>query len=790
MADVACSDGPSADTMENGGGVKATPRVPIPGCRNVMVTSALPYVNNVPHLGNIIGCVLSADAYARYCRRRGYNTIFMCGTDEYGTTTETKAVEEGVTPREICDKYYKIHAEIYEWFNISCDLFGRTSTAKQTEIAQSIFTTLLQEKRLIEDSMEQPFCVKCARFLADRFVEGTCPNCAYEDARGDQCDKCGKLLNPADLVNARCKVCGDKPEIRKTEHLFLDLPALKPQLEEYIKQTSEIGGWSSNALQITNSWIRDGLKPRCITRDLKWGIPVPLEKYKDKSPKDVELVQFMGKDNVPFHTVIFPCTLLGTAEEWTMMKTISVCEYLNYESGKFSKSRGVGIFGNDAKETGIPPEVWRYYLLANRPEVSDAVFLWSDLQAKVNNELLANLGNFVNRCLMFINKPAGQGYGGIVPQAVDPEKDELTAALCAKVSENVKKYVEAMEKVKLKAGLKLAMTISGDGNQYNQDSKFWELYKKNPERCATVIATAAGLVRLLATLMEPFMPTFSATVLGQLNLPSSSLSLTDADVAAVSKLWELIPAGHRIGKPEPIFAEMSNEEVTAFREKFAGNQAERVAADLAAASIADPAADAKPAAQSKKGKKNAKEGGSAKVPAKPAAAAAPAPLDVSRLDLRVGLIKKCWKHPDADSLYVEEIDVGEAQPRTVVSGLVKYVPLEEMQNRKVVVLCNLKPVAMRGIKSHAMVMAASNADHSKVELVTPPEGAAPGERINFPGFSGPEPEPMLNPKKKMFEAVQPDFRTTSDLIACYKDVPFTTSSGACRVASIVGGTIQ
>ncbi|CAI7870758.1 unnamed protein product, partial [Closterium sp. NIES-53] len=244
-----------------------------------------------------------------------------------------------------------------------------------------------------------PYCVVCSRFLADRFVEGTCPTpgCAYEDARGDQCDRCGKLLNAADLINPRCHMCHSRPEIRNTEHLFLDLPELKAELEAYVSDTSAAGGWSANSIQTTNAWIRDGLKPRCITRDLKWGVPVPLDKYKDKvfyvwfdapigyisitanyteqwerwwkNPQEVELVQFMGKDNVPFHTVIFPCTLLGTKEPWTLMRTISVTEYLNYEGGKFSKSRGVGVFGNDAQDTGIPVEVWRYYLLTNRPEV-------------------------------------------------------------------------------------------------------------------------------------------------------------------------------------------------------------------------------------------------------------------------------------------------------------------------------------------------------------------------------------------------------------------------------------
>jgi len=416
-----------------------TKKLPIAGRRNILITSALPYVNNVPHLGNIIGCVLSADVFARYCRIRGYNIIYICGTDEYGTATETKAMEENCSPKEICDKYHAIHRDVYKWFDISFDHFGRTSSPQQTEICQAIFNKLWENEWLSENTMQQLYCESCQKFLADRLVDGTCPTpgCNYESARGDQCEKCGKLLNPTELIDPKCKVCRNTPDIRGTNHLFLELPLLREQLEKYISEMSVARNWSQNAIQATNAWLKEGLRPRCITRDLKWGVPVPHEKYKEKvfyvwfdapigyisitacytpewekwwkNPENVELYQFMGKDNVPFHTVMFPSTLLGTGENWTLMKTISVTEYLNYENGKFSKTKGVGVFGNDAKDTKIPPEVWRYYLLTNRPEVSDTLFTWGDLQAKLNSELLSNLGNFINRVLSFISKPAGSG---------------------------------------------------------------------------------------------------------------------------------------------------------------------------------------------------------------------------------------------------------------------------------------------------------------------------------------------------------------------------------------------
>ncbi|XXG87144.1 hypothetical protein AAC387_Pa11g1905 [Persea americana] len=792
------------------------PKLPIPGKRNILITSALPYVNNVPHLGNIIGCVLSADVFARYCRLRGYNTIYICGTDEYGTATETKAMEENCTPKQICDKYHAIHKDVYKWFDISFDKFGRTSSPQQTEVCQLIFKKLLDNNWLSENTMQQLYCDTCKRFLADRLVEGTCPtkDCDYDSARGDQCEKCGKLLNPTELKDPRCKVCHTTPRIRDTDHLFLELPLLKDKLEAYINHMSVAGSWSQNAIQATNAWLKEGLKPRCITRDLKWGVPVPHEKYKDKvfyvwfdapigyisitacytpdwekwwkDPENVELYQFMGKDNVPFHTVMFPSTLLGAAENWTLMKTISVTEYLNYEAGKFSKSKGVGVFGNDARDSSIPTEVWRYYLLTNRPEVSDTLFTWADLQAKLNSELLNNLGNFINRVLSFIAKPPGSGYGSTIPDASGAESHLLTKTLTEKVGKYVEQYLEAMEKVKLKQGLKTAMSISSEGNAYLQDSQFWRLYKEDPASCSIVMKTSVGLVYLLASLLEPFMPSFSVEVLKQLNLPPETLSLCDekGDIDKARRPWDIIPSGHKIGTPQPLFKELKDETVEFYREKFAGSQADR---------IVKAEAEAQKIAEQMKKTKVSDGTGKKQRQSKPAAEDKPKATElevsVSRLDIRVGLIKKVQKHPDADSLYVEEIDVGEELPRTVVSGLVKYIPLEEMQNRKVCVLCNLKPATMRGIKSQAMVLAVSNDDHSKVELVDPPESAAVGERVMFPGYSG-EPDDVLNPKKKVWEMLQPDLHTNTQLVACYKDVPFTTTAGVCNVSSIFSGAIR
>lgn len=801
--------------MGSSGGTK----LPIPGKRNVLITSALPYVNNVPHLGNIIGCVLSADVFARYCRLRGYNAVYICGTDEYGTATETKAMEEKCTPQQICDKYHAVHKQVYDWFDISFDKFGRTSTPQQTEVCQAIFKKLYDNNWLTENTMQQLYCDNCPRFLADRLVEGVCPTpgCNYDSARGDQCEKCGKLLNPTELIDPRCKVCQTTPRIRDTNHLFLELPQLKDKLVEYINEMSEAGSWSQNAIQTTHAWLREGLKPRCITRDLKWGVPVPHERFEDKvfyvwfdapigyvsitscytpeweqwwkNPENVELFQFMGKDNVPFHTVIFPSTLLGTGEKWTLMKTISVTEYLNYEAGKFSKSKGIGVFGNDVKDTNIPVEVWRYYLLTNRPEVSDTLFTWVDLQAKLNSELLNNLGNFVNRVLSFVAKPTGLGYGSVIPDAQGADSHSLTVELAEKVGKSVEQYVEAMEKVKLKQGLKTAMSISSEGNAYLQASQFWKLYKEDQLSCSIVMKTSVGLVHLLACLLEPFMPSFSIEVFKQLNLPpETQVSLQDenGEIERAKRPWEIIPAGHKIGVPEPLFKELKDEEVEFYRTKFAGSQADRIVrAEAEAAKVAEQLRKTKVSDGSRKKSQPAKSSAGAKSKAP----AAEAEISITRLDIRVGLITKVQKHPDADSLYVEEIDVGEDQNRTVVSGLVKYIPLEEMQNRKVCVLCNLKPATMRGIKSQAMVLCASNKENTKVELIEPPESAKVGERVTFPGFEG-APDDVLNPKKKVWETLQPDLHTDSGLVAHFKNIPFTTSAGVCKASSIQDGSIR
>lgn len=747
-----------------------TPRRPIAGERNVLVTSALPYCNNVPHLGNLIGAVLSADVYARYLRQRAVNVLYVCGTDEYGTATENKAQAEGVSPRTICDRYTALHKGVYDWFDIRFDHFGRTSTPSQTAIVHEMFWALHAAGLVFPDDVHQLYCAAtCSRPLSDRYVVGTCPRCGYEDARGDQCDSCSELLNPAELLHPRCATCGQPPETRASRHLFLDLPALAAAVDGWSQDTQLGGGiWSPNAIAMTRTWLRDGLQPRCITRDLDWGVPVPLEGFTDKvfyvwfdapigyfsitaeySPDHwrewweagdrpplaptpssvgvvptaaatpppppppsgapsaaaeaagavpagddkptVELVQFMGKDNVPFHTVVFPAAQLGSRRPWTMVRHLSTTEYLQYESGKFSKSRGVGVFGTDAKETGIGPAVWRYYLLVNRPEAADATFTWADLRAKNNDELLNNVGNFMHRTATFL----ASTFDAVVPamDATDAAVVESTAAINVEVAA----YHDAFAGLSLKAALKRAMAVARLGNQYLQAARPWHSVKTDAAAAGSALAYSASVVVLLAGLLEPFLgQAWSAAALSRL-----SVDRTDGVVGLAGPFAPpLLPAGHQTAaKPTPLFSLISAADAEAFRGRYAG------------------ATDA---------------------PGAPSGAAADAPAaDASAfvLDLRVGRVATVEPHPESDRLYVATVDVGETAPdgtpttRTLVAGLREAYTADELRGRLVVVACNMAPATLAGIHSQAMILAA---EKKKVVRVLTLGGGPPPVAIGDP----------------------------------------------------------
>lgn len=639
-----------------------------------LITSALPYVNNLPHLGTIIGCVLSADVYARFCRSRGYETLYVCGTDEYGTATETKAREEGLSPQEICDKYYVLHKEIYDYFNISFDIFGRTSTDKQTEIAQNIFKDLEAAGLITEEATNRVFCETDDIFLADRYVEGTCPHCGDEGARGDQCDNCGKLLEPENLKNPHCKICGATPVMKETSHLYLKLDFLQDRLKAWFESASKKGNWTNNAIQTTLSWFEKGLQPRPITRDLSWGIPVPRPGYEKKvfyvwfdapigyisitanerddwkdwwqNPENITLYQFMAKDNIPFHTVIFPASLIGTGKNWTLLHHINAVEYLNYEGKKFSKSKNIGVFGDDVKNTGIDIDLWRFYLLANRPDRNDSQFVWDDFIEKVNSEFIDNIGNMVNRTLVYLKK----NFNGEIRDLDLPDTHRAFVEEC---SEELKQVTDALESVKLRDALRLILAIGNRGNKFFQDMQPWEKIKTDKEHAHATVSLLTYLVKNVAITLSPFMPETSERILGILNQK-------DSDWQDVDNFDGL--DGHVIGKPEIIHKKLDIKLSKKFRKQFSGKQS-----------------------------------------------------DFGRLQLKVGKIIEVKKHPNADQLYWLSVDLGEGEPRSIVAGLVKSYSPEDLSGRKVILLANLKAVKIRDIKSRGMVLVCKH--RNKMELL-------------------------------------------------------------------------
>ena len=711
-----------------------------------LITAALPYVNNIPHLGNIIQS-LSGDVFARYCRSKGYDTLYICGTDEYGTATETKALEEKTDPRSLCDHYYKEHTNIYKWFNINFDKFGRTSNQQCTEITQGLFNDLDAAGLIKEHVNKQLFCPHCNMFLADRYVDGTCPKCGSTKARGDQCDECGSLLDPIELKEPKCHTCGSTPEVRETKHLYIDLPALSDKLNAWVEKASVEGRWADNAINMTKAWIRDGLQERGITRDLKWGIPVPKAGYEDKVfyvwfnapigylsitkqladelikegkqsfdwkswwiPSEseeakgkgkVDLFQFIGKDNIPFHTVIFPCTLLGSPHEWTKLHHMSSTEYLNYEDGKFSKSRGVGVFGSDAIETGIPADAWRFYIFYNRPEKQDYQFTWKDFMEKLNGELIGNLGNLVNRTLLFVNKY----YEGKIPEA--PVDEELWA----QVKELEKKATEYLEWAELKDAFRTMFEISDICNKKFQATEPWKARTENPAVADSLIHNLCYVIKDLMIMMNPYMPQYTQKIMSYFGKTIEEKKVgmetkpgyTWADLGVTEGLTT-------VGPTEVFFKPLDQKTMLAFREKFGGQQ--------------------KAKKEEKKADKKAKKAEPVALPVEQQEA-----FFNSTIELTVAKIVDVKPNPEGEKLFIETLDDGSGTPRTIQSGLRMYLKEEDLLGKHVVIASNLAPRTMRGVESRGMLLAGDykDADGKDCVEVLDVSWAAPGTKIVIEG---------------------------------------------------------
>jgi len=547
----------------------------------ILVTSALPYVNNVPHLGNLIGSVLSADAFARFMRINGKEVLFVLGTDEHGTTAEFKAMEEGLTPRQLVDKYFAIHKEIYDWFGAGYDCLGRTSSKENAEITQHIFKKLYENGFITERVITQLYSEKSKKFLSDRFVEGECPNCHAQGARGDQCDACGKLLDPSDLINPVSKIDGTKPVLKESKHLYIDLPKLEPEILKFFDESKK--KWSNVAVSITEQWMKQGLKERCITRDLEWGVKVPLKGWENKvfyswfdAPigyigitienigkkwkdwwinDDVELYQFMGKDNVPFHAILFPAFLIGTRENYHLVDYLASTDYLNYEDKKFSKSKNIGVFGDSAKETGIASDVWRYYLFRVRPESGDSQFEWNDFMNKVNNELVGNFGNFVNRVVALNEK---------FFESKKPAGSELN--LTKSAVPLLEEYKTLFTQAKIRDALSKANEISSLGNKYLQEKQPWITIKENKAEAGKVIAECIDYCKLLAVIYHPFTPSASEKIWEMLG-EKKPLVKTGLEGAFAG-----IKSGKEIKKYGILFEKLEDKKIAELKEKFSGKK--------------------------------------------------------------------------------------------------------------------------------------------------------------------------------------------------------------------------
>ncbi|GAA0487440.1 methionine--tRNA ligase [Streptomyces stramineus] len=563
-----------------------------------LITSALPYINGIKHLGNMVGSMLPADVYARYLRQTGRETLYICATDEHGTPAELAAKEAGLPVSEFCAQQHAAQKAVYDGFHLSFDYFGRSSSAENIEITQH-FARKLKENGFIEErAIRQVFSIADDRFLPDRYIVGTCPHCGYDKARGDQCENCTRVLDPTDLIDARSAISGSSDlEVRETKHLFLLQSKLAGEVEAWIDEHG--GDWPVLASSIARKWLTEGLHDRAITRDLDWGVPVPADTWPELAAEgkvfyvwfdapveyigatkewaaqdaadrdwkswwyeadDVRYTQFMAKDNVPFHTVMFPATELGTREPWKKVDYVKAFNWLTYYGGKFSTSQKRGIFTDAALEL-LPADYWRYFLMANAPESDDTSFTWEVFSASVNKDLADTLGNFVNRVLSFSRKR----FGDDVPAG--SEAGEAETNLGREIAELLAEYERHMEDLQFRKAGQALRALWSAGNSYLETKAPWLEIKTNPEGAALTLRTAMNLIHLYAVVSEPFIPASAAAMRSAFALPEDTATWVTSDEA---KSLSFIPAGTPFTVPPVLFAKITEEDLDSYRERFGG----------------------------------------------------------------------------------------------------------------------------------------------------------------------------------------------------------------------------
>ena len=704
------------------------------GAKRYTITAALPYTNGPIHIGHLAGVYVPSDIYSRYLRLQGRDVLFVCGSDEHGVAISMKAKKEGVTPQEVIDKYDGIIRKSFVDFGISFDNYSRTSAKIHHETASEFFRTLYDKGDFIEEVTEQLYDAKADQFLADRFVVGTCPKCGNEEAYGDQCEKCGSTLNATDLINPKSTITGETPIMKSTKHWFLPLDRYEDFLKEWIL-VGHKNDWKPNVYGQVKSWIDGGLEPRAVTRDLDWGIDVPVEgaegkklyvwfdapigyissskewsarEGKDWEPywkdQDTKMVHFIGKDNIVFHCIIFPA-MLKAEGSYILPENVPANEFLNLEGNKLSTSKNWAVWLHEyLEEFPNQQDVLRYALTANAPETKDNDFTWKDFQARNNNELVAIFGNFINRVVVLTNKY----YEGIVPtpSPLTPEGEIPNFTdYDTQVLNELKAYPavisSSLERYRFREALGELMNVARLGNKYLADEEPWKMVKTDPARVQTQMYVALQIAAALSSLCEPFLPFTSNKLTRILKIKEP------IDWKIVSDDSDLIPAGHQIGEAELLFAKIEDEEIQKQIDKLEATKTANTAEIASSLAMTEPQ---KELIQFE---------------------------DFSKMDLRVGTILEAEKMPKANKLLVLKVDTG-IDVRTIVSGIAESFKPEDIIGKRVTVLVNLAPRALRGVESQGMILMSTNAE-GKLVFVNPDtstmlstglDGVANGETIN------------------------------------------------------------
>jgi len=672
--------------------------------KRYLVTSALPYANGPVHIGHLAGVYIPSDIYTRYQRLRGRDVIHVCGSDEHGVPITIKAKKEGITPQQVVDRYHEIIKNAFAGLGIEFDIYSRTSSDMHTVTASEFFRKLYDEGKFVEQTSEQYYDEEAKMFLADRYITGTCPKCGNENAYGDQCEACGSTLSPDELVNPHSTLSGSVPVKKSTTHWYLPLNDYEQMLREWILEGHK--EWKTNVYGQCKSWLDGGLQPRAVSRDLDWGIPVPVEgadgkvlyvwfdapigyisATKELTPdwekywksEDTKLVHFIGKDNIVFHCIVFP-SMLKAHGGYILPENVPSNEFLNLEGDKISTSRNWAVWAHEYLEDMPGKEdVLRYVLCANAPETKDNDFTWKDYQARNNNELVAVLGNFVNRALVLTQKY----YGGVVPQCgelteYDKQTIEELSTIKSSLEHNIENY-------RFREALKDAMNFSRIGNKYLADSEPWKVVKTDTERVKTILYIALQITANIATAIEPFMPFSAAKILSMLAVEKFGWDSLGS--------MELIPAGHTIGTPTLLFEKIEDEVI------------QRQIDKLEATKAANAAAEVKAEPQKEECTFD----------------------DFQKMDIRVSTILAAEKVAKTKKLLKLTVDTGIDQ-RTIVSGIAEHFTPEELVGKQVLVLVNLQPRELKGILSQGMILMAEDATGA-LRLVQPSEAVKAGSMV-------------------------------------------------------------